>query len=93
MRAPRVHHAPRRCGGGVAAGGARAADGDAGDRGAQRASRPVATVHRIAAFRKGLSEVGYVEGQNVPLSIAGAEGQYDRLPGLATDLVRRSGEP
>ena len=45
-------------------------------------------MHRIAAFRKGLREVDYIEGQNVAIEYRGAASQYDRLPGLATDLVR-----
>jgi len=42
-----------------------------------------------AAFRKGLAETGYVEGQNVTVEYHWLEGQYDRLPSLIADLVRR----
>ena len=45
--------------------------------------------HLVAAFRKGLSETGYFEGQNVAFEYSGAGGQYERLPELAADLVRR----
>ena len=66
---------------------------------AQQAALPVVAFIRdgsaetntrnAAAFRKGLNETGYVEGQNVTVEYHWLEGQYDRLPALVADLVRR----
>jgi putative ABC transport system substrate-binding protein len=78
--------------GGVAAAWPRVAHG-------QQATRPVIgllmmgaperTAHFVAAFRRGLADTGYVEGQNAAIEYRFAEGRPERLPELAADLVRR----
>jgi putative ABC transport system substrate-binding protein len=67
--------------------------------GAQQAAMPVVGflgtttpddfADRVAAFREGLKQAGYIEGQNVVVEYHWPEGNYDRLPTLAADLVRR----
>jgi putative ABC transport system substrate-binding protein len=50
---------------------------------------PETRVHLVAVFRHALSEAGFVDGRNVMIEYRWAEDQFDRLPGLAADLVRR----
>jgi putative ABC transport system substrate-binding protein len=52
-------------------------------------SSPTSRVHLVAAFRRGIRESGYVEGQNVAIEYLWAQDQYNRLPDLAADLARR----
>jgi len=49
---------------------------------------PTDSAHIVAAFRQGLNEAGFVDNQNVKIESRFAEGNFDRLPALATDLVR-----
>jgi putative ABC transport system substrate-binding protein len=53
------------------------------------AGSPASSAHRDAAFRQGLRETGFVEGQNLAIEYRWGEDQYDRLPELAADLVQR----
>ena len=50
---------------------------------------PGSGAHMLAVLRQSLAEAGYVEGRNVTIESRWAEGQYDRLPAMAAELVRR----
>src|SRR5262245_65978314 len=55
------------------------------------ARSPEDSAHLVAAFRNGLAEGGYVEGQNVSIEFRWARGQYALLPAMAAELVHRRG--
>jgi len=57
--------------------------------GFMNASSPQAQARVLAAFRQGLADTGYTEDHNVKIEYRWAESRYDRLPGMAADLVRR----
>src|SRR5262245_46406880 len=85
---PRVHHAARRRGYRVAARGGRAAVATPVI-GFLHSSTPGAFADRLRAFHRGLKDTGFVEGENVAIVYRWAENQFDRLPELAAELVRR----
>jgi hypothetical protein len=51
---------------------------------------PADSAHVVAAFRKGLSEVGYIDGQNLAIEFRWAEGKYDRLPAVVPENLIRA---
>jgi putative tryptophan/tyrosine transport system substrate-binding protein len=53
------------------------------------AASPDTQADRLRSFRQGLKETGYVEGENLAIDYRWAENHFDRLPALATELVRR----
>src|SRR6476646_3767501 len=54
-----------------------------------RSTSSADSVHLVGAFRHGLKQAGYVEGQNVTIEYAWADNQLDRLPALVAELLRR----
>ena len=84
----RVHHAFRRHGSDVAARGPSAATGRAGLLGGVPLDLVQRTLRFIEAFEQGLRSLGYRVGENVVIEYRFANGEMERLPALATDLVR-----
>src|SRR5438094_2336377 len=83
-----VHYASWRRGGVVAASRARAANGEGARIGYLGSSSPSLEPHFVEAFRQKLRELGHIEGENIAIEYRWAEGQDDRLPDLAAELVR-----
>jgi hypothetical protein len=54
-----------------------------------RSTTAAGSVHLVGAFRQGLNEAGFVEGQNLAVEYRWADDQGDRIPGMAAELVRR----
>jgi putative tryptophan/tyrosine transport system substrate-binding protein len=54
-----------------------------------RSSSIEAVPHMVAAFRQGLKDTGYLEGQNVAIEFRSADDHYDKLPAIVTELLRR----
>jgi len=69
---------------------ARAQQADVPVVGFLRSASAASSQHLVSAFRQGLNEAGFVEGQNVVIEYRWADGQPDRVPALAADLVRRN---
>jgi putative tryptophan/tyrosine transport system substrate-binding protein len=57
--------------------------------GVLNATSSMGFARELVAFRRGLNEGGYVEGRNVAIEYRSADGQYEQLPALAAELVRR----
>ena len=86
--ATRVHHASRRCGGGVAVRGAGAAAGQDADHWVLGANTPAIQSQWTAAFVQRLRELGWIEGRNVSIEYRWAEGRSERHSEIAAEFVR-----
>ena len=90
MKTPRVHHAARRRGGGVAADGAgTAARADAADwRAHELAADDTDSPVRVAAFAQGLQELGWIIGRNIRVEYRWSAGETDRIRTYAAEISR-----